>query len=129
MRIEDCEQRVKLAEAREREARQTGYPAELYDGAPPRSDPETSAEAAESVREVSGRLRRRVFEAIECSTVGATDDEIEVWLGLPHQTVNARRRELVLLGRIVDSGDRRQTRQGRRAKVWIPKPLGPTCTR
>jgi hypothetical protein len=50
---------------------------------------------------------------------GATDDEIEVALGLIHQNASARRRGLVLQGFIKDSGKRRETRTGRDAVVWI----------
>ena len=52
---------------------------------------------------------------------GATDDELERLLQLRHQTVSARRRELVLLGKVVDSGRTRKTRSGCKAKVWVTK--------
>lgn len=50
---------------------------------------------------------------------GATDDEIELMLGMRHQNASARRRSLVLLGFVRDSGMRRMTRSSRLAAVWI----------
>lgn len=77
---------------------------------------DTSEAAAESVRLDAGEMRARVLGYIR--RVAATCDEIEVALGMRHQTASARIRELALLGRIVDSGIRRQTRSGRFAVVW-----------
>lgn len=52
---------------------------------------------------------------------GATDDEIEQGLDMRHQTASARRRELVLAGRVVERRTlpRRTTRSGRSAQVWM----------
>jgi len=55
---------------------------------------------------------------------GATDDEIEKALGLRHQTVSARRRELVLDGKVSASGEERKTRSGRLATVWCAVTTG-----
>ena len=49
---------------------------------------------------------------------GATDDEIEQSLGFRHQTASARRRGLVIQGKVRPSGKRRKTRTGRTATVW-----------
>lgn len=54
---------------------------------------------------------------------GTTDDEIEVALGLPHQTASARRRGLVLRGLVGASGKRRRTRRDRTATVWVTSDL------
>lgn len=95
----------------------------LYGGTPPHSDEETSREAAEEARKHAAKKRARVRAFIEqCGERGATDDEIETALGYPHQTASARRRELVLLGLVRDSGRRRSTRNGRQAHVWVPGP-------
>jgi hypothetical protein len=81
---------------------------------------ETSLEALDSVREQFPRLQGQVYYLIlNAGAHGATDDEIEYNTGLRHQTASARRRELVILGKIKDSGRRRLTRSGRRATVWI----------
>jgi len=50
---------------------------------------------------------------------GCTDDELEEWLDERHQTVSARRRELVLCGAVRDSGMKRKTRSGTLARVWV----------
>lgn len=50
---------------------------------------------------------------------GKTCDELEVILGLPHQSVSARITDLQSAGAIVDSGQRRPTRSGRAARVYV----------
>lgn len=59
---------------------------------------------------------------------GATCEEIEGWLGRPHQTVAAAVTGLRRQGVIHDSGERRPTRSGRAAIVWSygPPPQGQT---
>lgn len=49
---------------------------------------------------------------------GATDDEVEVALDLPHQTASARRNGLAKKGLVVQTAGRRDTRRGRKAIVW-----------
>ena len=79
---------------------------------------ETSEEAAKSIKPSS--LRSKVASMLRLRGLfGATDDELEASLGLRHQTVSARRRELVLLVKAKDSGVKRVTRSGRRATVWV----------
>ena len=93
---------------------------DLFGGTPPHSDGDTSLEAAEAAKATVKRKRAQVRAHIEaCGVNGATDDEIEVALGFPHQTASARRRELVLLGLVKASGVKRKTRNGRWAKVWV----------
>ncbi len=93
---------------------------DLYGGTPPFSDEDTSLAAALAVKKNAARKRAKVRAHIEAQgEKGATDDEIEVALGFPHQSASARRRELVLLGLVKDSGVRRKTRNGRWAKVWV----------
>ncbi len=83
---------------------------------------DTSRAAAESIEPDLGRLLHLVLTQIRaCGSNGATDDELEVTLGLPHQTVSARRRDLVLRDYVVDSGYRRTTRSGRGATVWVAR--------
>jgi len=81
---------------------------------------ETSRQAAEQIKHVAGNLQSKVEQhIISCGARGATDDEIQVALNLGPQTQSARRRELEQQGRVKDSGERRNTRKGRKAIVWI----------
>lgn len=111
------------------QARAAAKPAPSPEGAgyvpyaDPRTSPETSLEAA-AHQAGTGKAetdRQRVWEAILDEP--DTDDGLEVRLGLPHQTVSARRRGLVLEGWIRDSGRKDTTRSGRRAAIWEPVPL------
>jgi GAF domain-containing protein len=86
----------------------------------PHVDVETSREAAESMVPHFNRLEILVLNAIRARGAhGATDDELELMTGLSHQTASARRRTLVLKEAIHDSTQRRLTRSGRRAIVWV----------
>jgi hypothetical protein len=96
------------------------YPPTLYDGSPPSEDSDTSRAAAKSMTVTSNSMRGQVLSIIDRYLVtGRTDDELEEYTGWRHQTVSARRRELVLLGKVKDSGKRRKTRSGRSATVWV----------
>lgn len=88
--------------------------------------PSTSVEAAKRIEPVSGRLRIMVYDAIRrAGSHGRTDDELEVELGMKHQTVSARRRELYLDAHIdhrkTAAGEwmKRNTRSGRGAFVFV----------
>lgn len=78
---------------------------------------ETSLKAYESIQDVVSNLKSRVLAFVR-ETNGATVDEAEVKLGLLHQTVSARMRELYQAGLVTDKGRRRMTRSGRNAIVW-----------
>ncbi len=94
----------------------------LYDGRPPAepaSDAETSRQAADEIGPHVGRMQSAVLEHARRSPWGVTDDELELATGWRHQSVSARRRELVLLGLLADSSRRRPTRSGRMAVVWV----------
>lgn len=95
----------------------------LYGGTPPHvAGDDTSTAAAEAIRPSVGTMRARVLEVLTAMATfgdGHTDDELETITGFSHQSVSARRRELVLDGLVVDSGERRKTRSGRSAKVWV----------
>src|SRR5262245_19727326 len=96
------------------------YPSGLYDGGPPHEAASTSTAAAASMATPSGKLRARVLSEIESAGgTGLTDDEIERLTGMRHQTASARRRELVLLGKVRSNGETRATSSGRAAKVWV----------
>jgi hypothetical protein len=87
---------------------------------PPHNGTDTSADAAESVANLTGELRIKIFDwLVTKGDLGATSDEAEVALGLSHQTCSPRILELRKANMVVDSGLRRLTRGGRKAKVWI----------
>ena len=48
-----------------------------------------------------------------------TDDGMEQFLGLTHQSVSAARNTLVRRGLVVDSGKRGRTRSGNKAILWV----------
>lgn len=83
---------------------------------------DTSLAAAESIERQAPTMQRAV---LDCIVRGAqcrrTCDEVEVWLDMSHQTASARIRELAKAGTIVDSGQRRKTRSGRKAAVYVVK--------
>ncbi len=67
-----------------------------------------------------GHLRAKVLaHIVSCGVRGATCDEVEVALRMTHQTASARVNELKGRHAIVDSGNRRPTRSGRGAAVWV----------
>ena len=89
----------------------------------PFSDRGTSWEAAQSILEppefLRAKAKKAVLKAILKATKGKTCDELETDLGMSHQTVSARIRDLVRDGGyIMNSGERRRTRSGRFAIVW-----------
>lgn len=80
----------------------------------------TSKQAAERHLPRSGTKRHRIFDMIrDRGETGATDDEIEQTLELLHQSASAGRNTLATDGWIVDSGQRRPTRSGNPAIVWV----------
>lgn len=79
--------------------------------------------AAHRSKNDEGRLamRSRLLEYIRSrGAEGATADEIERRLALPHQSASARLSEMLRDGAIHDSGRRRKTAQGRQARVYLP---------
>ena len=89
-----------------------------------RDHPDTSREAAAST--VTGKLRVKVYEFIvRRGQRGATDEEIieaGIKRGYLANGIRPRRVELVRYGWIIDSGERRPTRSGRSAIVWVVNP-------
>ncbi len=81
---------------------------------------ETSKAAGEKIKDPARTLRQRVLAFLQqCGTAGATDEEICEALNLASDTSRPRRVELVRGGLAVDSGERRRTRSGRMAVVWV----------
>ena len=87
------------------------------------SSDDTSREAAESLTDMTlGRLRRMVLTSIQRAGLrGMTCDEVEVSLGLSHQTCSARVNELAGIDLIKIIG-KRPTRSGRNARIYQADP-------
>jgi hypothetical protein len=64
--------------------------------------------------------RARILSYLQTVT-DATCDEVEIALGMNHQTCSARFSELKMTGRIVKT-TRRPTRTGCLAQAWMPGP-------
>ena len=80
----------------------------------------TSNAAAEAIRPNAGTLRRVVFDAIvNAGERGMTDEELQDSIPMEANTERPRRRELVRLNLIKDSGSTRPTRSGHPAVVWV----------
>ncbi|QDP54720.1 MAG: hypothetical protein GOVbin2833_9 [Prokaryotic dsDNA virus sp.] len=83
------------------------------------SSPDTSVEAAHRMRGLSS-LRIRLFQWLdERGWEGATDEEMQEGTGIEPNTQRPRRKELQQEGKVFDSGERRKTRSGRNAIVWV----------
>jgi hypothetical protein len=86
-----------------------------YHGGNPESDA-----AWRSVRGHAGTVRLWVVRYVyRLGARGATCDEIERALDLSHQTASARVTEAKQRGEIVPNGERRRTRSGRHAAVYV----------
>lgn len=85
--------------------------------------PTSQAAAKAGIKRVNGDRFRVLRHIMLQGSHGATDDEIEVALGLPHTTASARRRGLYLDSEIAFCGETRKTRRGRAANVWVAKAL------
>lgn len=88
--------------------------------------PATSKQAWRDIQDKITELHGRILNAIRLAGGPLTDDELEVVLKLPHQNVSARTNELRNAGRLVASGVRKRTRQGRHAMAWALAEQGAT---
>jgi len=80
---------------------------------------DTQVEAAARVLPHTGTARRRVLDAIQSAgSSGMTDDELVAALEMNPNTERPRRKELVEMGWVRDSGLRRDTAGGSKAIVW-----------
>lgn len=82
----------------------------------PFSDTDTSLEAAHKVVPRAVTDERRVFEAIV--TKPDTDEGLGERLRLPGNSLRPRRRSLEQKELVEHTGEYRETKAGRRAKVW-----------
>jgi hypothetical protein len=87
--------------------------------APCQRHSDTSRAAAEEIEPRVTTLRRAVLDAIRgAGDHGATDEELQVCLGMNPSTQRPRRIECVRAGLVRDSGRTRLTKSGRKAVVW-----------
>ncbi len=85
----------------------------------PYSEPTTSYDAAISLDLTKAAAdRQAVYDYVKAHG-SATDEEIQSGLRMSGDTERPRRGELVKSGRLVYSGARSRTKQGRGAKVWV----------
>lgn len=89
------------------------------------TDPATSREAAASQRELNIRAVHRELIAVMSELGDATDEQIaeayEQRPDAPRHTaagLRHRRLELVEQGSVIETGERRMQRSGRRGRVW-----------
>jgi hypothetical protein len=107
---------------------------DLYDGRPPHQvESDTSAAAAHNILDSVKGMQLQVYDFISfCGKKGATDVEIQLALSMSVSAQVPRRRELVLKGLVIDSGQRRKNPSGCKAVVWVkttvphPPPAKPT---
>lgn len=89
-----------------------------YRGEPPsQAHSPTSRAAAESIKPKVGPLHREILTHLGI-IFDSTDEEMQTDLSMSPNTQRPRRRELQLMGLVVDSGKTRPTRSGRAAVVW-----------
>ena len=89
----------------------------------PHNGTPTSRIAAKLAKTFAATQQETVFAFIEQSgDHGATDQEIEHGLGIAGNSVRPRRRKLVELGRVKESGNLRLTSSNSPAVVWIVAP-------
>lgn len=93
---------------------------DLLDMMTRRDDHDTSREAADSIRPITGKIALAVLEfAMRRGSYGFTDDELKTaHPEAPESSYRKRRTELTRLGRLCDSGERRINRHGRNEIVW-----------
>ena len=81
---------------------------------------DTSKAAAVTAERTADIQRERVFRFISGrGDDGATDDEVQVGLGLSGNAQRPRRRELEDAGRVRKAGRKRPTQTGSPAEVWV----------
>ncbi len=92
-----------------------------YHGLPPFTvHSPTSELASYLIADKALTLREKVHTYTkQCGDHGATDHEISAALRLQSDTARPRRRELVEMGHVIDSGRTRETPSHRQAVVWI----------
>jgi hypothetical protein len=109
-----------------------------YPDAPGYRGPGTSKDAAEAVAPVAARLRARVLAGFREAPNGMTADEMSARLNLSILAVRPRCSELVRLGELRRTAERRKNTSGMSAAVLVvneplpaivppPRPAVPDC--
>tara|TARA_R110000796_G_scaffold115530_1_gene227621 strand:+ start:242 stop:556 length:315 start_codon:yes stop_codon:yes gene_type:complete len=86
-----------------------------------RNAPQTSIDAAKSVLKVVREIHEHVLEYAREQQKGFTDEEMNKHFNTYRSTYRARRSELVEMGLITNSGNKRSMDNGRMAIVWVIK--------
>lgn len=87
-----------------------------------RNHPDTSAAMAAKALPKTGTLRATIYGLIDrAGDNGYTCDEMELKLGRSHQSVSATFNSLKRDEWIIDGGQRRPTRYGNLAIVWVAR--------
>ncbi|MBI2725415.1 MAG: hypothetical protein HYX42_04115 [Polaromonas sp.] len=81
----------------------------------------TSTEAYESVRPHINAKCQKVLDSLKAAP--ATDEELQIALGMNPSTERPRRKELVDAGLVVETAERRKTLSGCKAIVWAAAPV------
>ena len=98
----------------------SGQQGDWIEDAPYQKHSDTSHRAAQEIESSLGALRTKVLQAIRSAdSFGATDEELQAQLHMNPSTERPRRIELVKLGLVRDSQQRRLTRSRRRAVIWV----------
>jgi hypothetical protein len=82
----------------------------------------TSQSSARAIAPDARSLREQVYALLkreQLFTRGLTDEEIAFRLSMNPSTERPRRIELQRAGLVIDSGERRKTKSGREAVVWV----------
>lgn len=91
---------------------------DLFGGEPPsQRHSETSRAAAAAIKQRIGPLHLKLIKYLR-GRDGATDEEMQADIPMPANTQRPRRRELELMGEIIDSGRVRLTHSRRLAVIW-----------
>lgn len=89
------------------------------------TDPQTSHEAAASVRLRAGHTRGRALVALAAAgPCGLTDFELAARTGVPQTSIGVRRKELQRVACVEATDRRRLSPSGTPAIVWQITPLG-----
>ena len=89
------------------------------------SDPRTSHEAAESVKDLT-EVQSRILSLFDRNSFGLTDEQLIEQYNLAFgryypatdSSIRSRRSELVHKGKLMDTGHRGTTRAGRATTIW-----------
>lgn len=89
----------------------------------PHNGVDTSIAAADSLQTMAATLTEAAYQyVLGRGSDGATCDEVEVALGLRHQTASSRLWALERAGRVTMSVTTRPTRSGRKARIYLACP-------